>query len=258
MKGLIKAIRTLTIIPVPGNESEDFSSSLPWFPFIGLILGLALYGVAFIWSRVMVIDWPEGGAVILVAAQVILTRGLHLDGLADWADAVGGHRQREKRLAIMKDPHVGAFGVLALIIVLMLKWVAFKRLLFFGSFIWLLPVSIISRGMMAELISVLPYARPVKGMAQPFVKDASPKQRVMNLTVSFCACLYFGPAGLLMLGAGWMIAMSLGMWYRRGFGGITGDLLGTANEIIETIIIMICALPGELILRHTGWGWLLS
>lgn len=249
MKGLITALRTLTLFPIPGRESDNLSSSLPWFPIVGLILGLILYAIGAIWIHLIAGDWPEAGAAILLVAQVVLTRGLHLDGLADWADALGGHREKEPRLSIMKDPHVGAFGILALTMAVLLKWVAFTRLLSAGSLLWLFPVLMTSRSMIVELITTLPYARTGEGMARPFVTGASSKHRIMTHPISLGACLYFGFAGSVLFGTGWIITRLLAVSYRKGFGGITGDLLGTTNEIVEIILLMICLLPGFLIPR---------
>lgn len=256
MRGFITAVRTLTIIPVPGRESERFSLSLPWFPFVGLILGLILYATGLIWIKIFAMDWPGGGAIILLAAEILLTRGLHLDGLADWADAIGGNRGREARLSIMKDSHLGAFGVLAIMIVLLAKWVALERLFSSGSTICLLFVLVISRDMMVELITTLPYARSGEGMARPFVNGASPYQRAWAHTISLCFCLCFGPAGLVLFGTGWIITRLFGASCRRVFGGITGDLLGATNEMVGVILLMICAMPGKSILCYTGWSWL--
>ena len=254
--GLGTALRTLTIIPWPFKESKDLSSSLPWFPFIGLILGLILCLVEFIWVRIVLRDWPEGGSVIILTVQVILTRGLHLDGLADWADAIGGHHERERRLTIMKDSHLGTFGVLALVIVFFIKWVAINGLISTGSFIWLLPVLIISRSMMVELMTTMPYARTGEGMAQPFVRGASTRYRILTHTFCLCSCLFISPAGVALFGMGWMITRLLGISFQRSFGGITGDLLGTNNEIVEMSLLMIVAFPGNHILCYTGWSWL--
>ncbi len=257
IRGFINAIRTLTIISVPGDESRDLSSSLPWFPVVGLALGLILLFMGVIWAKIFVPGWPEGGAIILLTAGIIITGGLHLDGLADWADAIGGGQKRENRLLILKDSHLGTFGVLALIIVLLVKWVALKRLLSFGSKIWLLPVFIISRDKMVELITTLPYARSGDGMARPFVDGASPNQRIWAHAISIFFCLCFGPAGLALFGAGWIMAGLSGVLYQRWFGGITGDLLGTTNEMVESSLLMLCALSGGLILDYSGWSWLL-
>src|SRR5512145_1363019 len=121
LHGLVTALRTLTILPVPGSDASDMSRALPWFPLVGCLLGFLLWGLA--WGfGFMAVFWPGGTALVVVAASAILTRGLHLDGLADWADGFGGGRDKERTLAIMKDSHVGAFGVIALIIVLIARW----------------------------------------------------------------------------------------------------------------------------------------
>ena len=108
LRELITAIRTLSILPVPGKGTEDLSSALSWFPVVGALLGGLLYLLALIASSVTDGRWPEGVAAILLLAAVVLTRGLHLDGLADWADAFGGGQDRDHTLAIMKDPGTGA------------------------------------------------------------------------------------------------------------------------------------------------------
>ena len=256
MKGFITAMRTLTIIPLPGREGQKFSSSLIWFPIVGLIIGFIIYGLGWLWIRLLGTDWPGGGAAVLLTVQVILTRGLHLDGLADWADAFGGKRDKASRLAVMKDPRVGAFGVIAIVAVFLAKWVALERLLTMGSFIWVIFIMIISRDMMVVLMTTLPYARSQEGMASPFIKDISPGQKIWAHIISLILCLFAGPAGLVLYGLGWIITWPLRTSYERGFGGITGDLLGTTNEIVEMILLVICAATGRLILAHTGWGWL--
>ena len=258
MQGLIIAIRTLTIVPVPGRESERFASSLPWFSVIGLLLGLLLFGVGRLWTHILGGDWSGGGALLILLAGIILTRGLHLDGVADFADALGGPRDREKRLAIMKDSHVGAFGVIALILVLLSKWIALERLLSVGSLGWIPAVMVISRAMMAELIALLPYARPSGGMGKPFVEGTLPRQRVWFYLIPLGVSLCFGPLGPALFVLGWTAARLLGRTFRRMFNGITGDLLGATNEIIETSLLLICALPGSFLLSYTGWKWIVS
>lgn len=256
MRGFITAVRTLTIIPVPGRDSEKFSFSLPWFPFVGLILGFMLYATGEIWIKIFDLDWPGGGAIILLTVEILLTRGLHLDGLADWADAIGGNTGREARLSIMKDSHLGTFGVLAIMIFLLAKWVALEKLISSGSTICLLFILIISRDMMVELMTTLPYARSGEGMARPFVNGATSYQRGWTHTISLCFCLFFGPAGLALFVMGWIITRLFGASCRRFFGGITGDLLGATNEMVEVLLLMICAMPGKSILCYTGWGYL--
>ena len=256
MRGFITAMRTLTIFPLPGREDEKFSSSLIWFPAVGLILGLMIYGMGWLWIRHLGIDWPGGGAVVVLIGQAVLTRGLHLDGLADWADALGGKPDKASRLAIMKDPRVGAFGVIALVTVLVAKWVAIDRMLSLGSFVWIIIIMIISRDMMVVLMTRLPYARTDEGMASPFTKDIPHGYGIFAHLVCLILCLFTGPVGLFFWGLGWVITRFLGRSYMKGFGGITGDLLGATNEIVEIILLFICATWGRLITEYTGWSWL--
>jgi adenosylcobinamide-GDP ribazoletransferase len=256
MKGFICAVRTLTIIPLPGKEAEDLSMALTWFPLVGVILGLILYTTGRLWLLLPFSPWLTGGALLILLVQTWLTRGLHLDGLADWADSIGGFG-REKRLAIMKDVSLGAFGVLALILAMIAKWLAFERLLASGSMAWVLAIMAISRTMLVELQIILPYARKDgKGMAGPFLKGASSRHRVVSHILTIAICLAFGPVGMGLFLFAWLITRLYGARIRNQFGGVTGDLLGTANEIVEITLLIICALPGEALVCYTGWGWL--
>ncbi len=255
MKGFISAIRTLTNIPIPGKESGNLSKALPWFPIVGVILGLILYVIGHIWTLISAGQWYAGGALLMVGIEIWLTRGLHLDGLADWADSIGSF-DRERRLAIMKDVSLGTFGVLALILALMAKWIAFERILASGS-LFLLPVILaVSRGMLVELQMSLPSARAGEGMAGPFVEGATNTHRLVSHALTLGICLAFGPVGLALFILAWVLTKVFGARCRKKFGGITGDLLGTANEMTEFFLLIICALPGQSILCYKGWDWI--
>lgn len=255
LRGLGIAVRTLTALPWPWGESEDFGLSLPWFSLVGLALGMIVYTLSLVWGMLPFGRWTAGAALILLMSDVCLTRGLHLDGLADWADSLGGFREKEGRLEIMKDVHLGSFGGLALILALLARWAVFERMLSSGSVLWVAAVYAISRDVMVALITTLPYARSGEGMARAFVDGASPRRRVVSHAVCLLVCIPFGPLGMAFFGlAGWMTLCFRGR-YRRGFGGITGDLLGTANEVVEISLLFLCALPGERILDFTGWAW---
>lgn len=256
MRGFLTAIRTLTILSVPGRESKSLSSALPWFPLVGMILGGILFGIGTLWRMLPVAEWPLGGGALLLVASVLLTRGLHLDGLADWADAVGACKGRSEKLAIMKDPRLGTFGVVALILLLLLKWVALTRLISSSALLWMVLVWIVARDMMVELATTLPYARTGDGTARPFLEGASLQHRLRSHGFTLMICLFFGPAGVLLLALGWGVTALLKVSYKKHFGGITGDLLGTTNELVETVLLLICAVPGDRIFDLTGWQWL--
>jgi adenosylcobinamide-GDP ribazoletransferase len=257
MRGLITALRTLTILPVPGADAPSLGAALPYFALVGALLGAALAGAA--WLLELAVRWPAGEALLVVLGGAILTRGLHLDGLADWADGFGGGTTREQTLAIMKDPRKGAFGVAALILLLLAKWVALERLAALNMLSWLLAVLVVSRTAMVWLAARFPYARAEGGTAAPFVRDA----RGHHLWICvFCAAVLlvavFGPAGLLPLVAGVLGAQLFGRWCLLRVGGVTGDLLGACGELTEVFLLLAAAALGPRLLgwQVAAWGLL--
>ena len=245
IKGLVTAVRTLTVIPFPGKESDDFSSSLPWFPVVGGIIGTILYLVAYIWDILPFKEWSWGCAIVISVLLVWLTRGLHMDGLADWADSLGGF-DRERRLAIMKDSSLGAFGVMAIVLGIIFKLVAFERIISSDSFIFLILIPVISRNMLVELQTTLPYARN-RGMAGIFIKNASNKHRIISHVIAIIVCIFFGSTGILLYIAAFAVTLILKGMFRRQFNGITGDLLGTSNEIVEVMLLLIVAMRSSML-----------
>ena len=246
MSGLITALRLLSIFPVPGRDAEEMSSALPWFPLTGAILGGVLYGLALLAGSWSGGDWPNGVAAAVLLGGVVLTGALHLDGLADWADSFGGGQDKQAALAIMKDSRTGAFGVIALILVLLIKWVSMARLIEADAFVWIIVACIVSRTMQVELAACLPYARPEGGTGASIVEGARRSHRIWALLSALIMLFVLGgQAGVLALGAGWAACRGFGWWCRRRLGGVTGDLLGTGSEIVETLILVIFALAGR-------------
>ena len=248
MRGLITAFRTLTLLPVPGRDAEDFSRSLPFFPVVGAVVGLIVAGV--VWVFLDRLGLPLAAGAVGCALTALLTRGLHLDGLADTADALGGGRTRERRLEIMKDPHVGAFGVIAVSTCLLLKAAALSEIASFGhgQFLWIAVPFVISRTVMVEIAVLLPYARAEGGTASPFVRNSRPVHLIGALVVAAGVCFALsGYAGLLALLAGLVASGLLILWMRDVFGGVTGDLLGMANEVIETSLLLAVAAANPLL-----------
>ena len=98
---------------------------------------------------------------------------------------------------------------------------------------------------MVELITILPYARPGEGMGRPFVIGASTRHRILSHAATVLICIPFGPLFLLLFVLAWIQTRLFGRRCGRAFGGITGDLLGTANEMVEITLLMICAFQGH-------------
>ncbi len=238
--GLLGAVRTLSVLPLPGRAVEPMSATLPWFAVVGAALGAVLYGISALAGSSMIGGWPEIAALAVVIGGALLTGGLHLDGLADWADTLGG-ASAERRLEIMKDPRVGAFGVIAVVAIVLCKWVALTRLGPAGA-LWLVTAYAVSRTAMVDLAVRLPYARAEGGTAATLVEHARPHHlAVCGVSALAVVIAVSGPAGVGAMALGWLIAGVFGRWCRRRIGGVTGDLLGAANEIVETSILLLAA-----------------
>lgn len=240
MRSLITAIRTLTLLPVPGRDSASLASALPFFPAIGVLIGtlvvLGLYGAS-------LTGWVAGAGVMAMILSVWITRGLHVDGLADVMDALGASRNRERRLEIMKDPHMGAFGVMAIVADLLLKAVALSHLAALHQWPLAMVPFIAARTAQVLLATTLPYARAEGGKAALFVQEARPYHLIMALVAAIAFCLATaGMAGLLLLLQGLVIAFLMRLWMKQHFGGVTGDLLGASSEIVETGLLTFAAL----------------
>lgn len=235
MKGLITAIQTLSILPIRGKGCEDFAKSLPWFPIVGLLLGLILVGIAQACTAVS----AEATAVLLLLAGVLLTRGFHMDGLADCVDGFGGGYTRERVLEIMKDSATGAFGSMAIALSLLIKWVALTHLISTGNSAVIIMAYVASRALQVEQMVRLPYAR-ANGTAASFVAGATPMHRLIALTTAaIIAFSLKGITGIIYLAIAWLAAFIFGAYCNKRVGGITGDLLGTTSEITETLILFL-------------------
>jgi len=253
-RALVTALRTLTILPVKGREAGDVADALRWFPVVGLLLGLLLWGVARGVSALAPGGWPAGAALAVVVADVLLTRGFHLDGLADWADGFWGGWDREGTLRIMKDSRTGAFGVLAIVCALLARWVAVARLVEFGGLLWLPVAAVVARAMTVELAVWLPYARPEGGTGRAFVDGARLSHYLWSVVSAWAIlCIMLGPVGPLALGLGWLLVSPYGAWCRRRLGGVTGDLLGAGTEIVETAVLIVAAALAPVLAGVTGW-----
>ena len=240
--GLVTALRTLSILPIPGDEAGRPSDSLSWFPAVGALLGLIICGVLTLLEYAT--HWSGGLAVVGVALSVLLTRGLHLDGLGDCADAFWGGWDRDRVLAIMKDSALGTFGTVALVLVLLAKWTSIAALASHGNLNWIIVAMAISRAGQVDLATVHDYARPDGGTGSAFISGASRSQWMPAAWSTVALVIIFG-------GFAWrpVIALFLALALGRAFGrlckkkagGMTGDLLGAASEITETALLMLAA-----------------
>lgn len=234
MKGFIIALQFLTRLPLPAIVVDDaaFAKSMRWFPAVGLVIGALVAGSA--WAGALV-DHRLGGLAAL-AVWVGVTGALHLDGLSDLADASGavhkakGH-DRERLLAVLADPHVGSFGVVAIVLQLLGKLVLLDRLVEAHAFAPLVLVPFAAR--IGPLVWTLWLPPLHQGLAARFRSAIGPVDLAVWAAALLAAAWPY-PALLatpvLVLCWGWQV--------RRTIGGISGDGHGAGIELIETALLL--------------------
>jgi len=245
MKKLILAWQFLTIIPLGRKNCEEkyFSGSLVYFPVIGLFIAAILSAGLFLLQSLGFHNLSL--SVFLVILLAIITGGIHLDGLADTTDGLSSGKDKDETLAIMRDPHIGAMGVLAIVCALLLKAGLFYSLAGLLKIKGLFLMCLISRWAMVMLIYLFPYARK-EGKAMIFSAGVNLKIFLLTTVITgISASLIWRIKGSIV----WVIAAGCAFLFGkltvRKLGGITGDVLGAANEIIEVVcLFLMCVFMG--------------
>jgi len=241
------AISFLTILPVidqrPASE-ETVAASFAWFPIVGFLIGVALVGedwlLAHVFAQVI-------RSVLIVISLTVITGAVHLDGLADTADALGAGRDRLRALDILRDSRVGTFGASAIFFDLTLKILALSTLAGTRRYAALIIAPTLARFAMVMVGVVgIPYLRE-SGAGTAFLNSQSLGWR-RRLAVIFliidCAILLspFRTVGALAVSVALLIAFLMHLFYRRWIGGVTGDLIGACGEVIEIAVLLTMSL----------------
>ncbi|CAN1603436.1 adenosylcobinamide-GDP ribazoletransferase [Pseudomonas sp. B21-028] len=236
------ALQFLSSLPVrlPGMpEPAQLGRSLLFYPLVGVLFGALLWGL-----NALLLGTPLllHGALVLTA-WVLLSGGLHLDGLADSADAwLGGFGDRERTLLIMKDPRSGPIAVITLVLVLLLKFAALLALLEQGQFLMLLIVPVLGRAALLGLFVTTPYVR-AGGLGQALADHLPRAAGWQVLSVCALSCvLVAGWAGVWALIIAAAIFVGLRQMMLRRLGGCTGDTAGALLELLEMAVLVGVAL----------------
>lgn len=237
MKAFLIALQFLTVCPIQLKftpQPKQNAQSLLFYPVIGLLIGLILVAIAVILSNLPIILL----SCIILVVWIWLTGGLHLDGLADTADAwVGGFGNADRTLSIMKDPSCGPIGVLSLIIVCMMKWAAIYTLLQLGQVKALILIPILGRLAPLFLFLSTTYVRNQglgSSIAELIPRNAAKVVLVGSGFFSIC----FGISGLVAACSVLIVFFYLRSKFIQRIGGITGDTIGASVEISETLALL--------------------
>jgi adenosylcobinamide-GDP ribazoletransferase len=242
---LVTAVRTLTTIPIPGRDARDMSRSLPWFVGVGALLG-ALVAAVGNGSAAIFGGQPLVVGALTCLAGAALTGALHIDGLADSADAFLGGRDRDSVLRILKDSRIGCFGATAVGFDLLLKAALCGQLVVSGLAIVVALSMVLARTVQALMLSMMPYARGSEGTAHPF-SSGGRFLPVLAAEIVACAALVYwsqGWHGTAAVGIAGVAAVLLCVYFMRRIQGITGDCVGATSEVFEVVFLAcMCATP---------------
>jgi adenosylcobinamide-GDP ribazoletransferase len=237
LEAVLVAFRYLTVLPLPRRGAAgDLGRAAGWFPVVGLGLGACLALASLAADRLV----PPGvGAMLLVALWAGLTGGLHLDGLADASDGLGGGWSRERALSIMRDARSGPFGVTAIVLVLGLKAATVATLPEGLAWRALVLAPVLGRAGPLLLVRLCPAARP-DGAGHALATGARwPGLLSGGLAAIVVAVLMLGAWSALPLAVSALLAWGWAVYLRRRIGGFTGDTLGALVEVTEAATLTL-------------------
>ncbi len=244
----LAALSFLTVIPLPRRREvspEQVGRSIGYFPVVGIIIGLILAGLYWLLRLVLPSAVVSG---LLLVCLVVLTGGLHLDGFVDTCDGIAGHKTPEARWQVMRDSRAGAFGIVGVCCLLIVKYVSLNSVPDSLMMMTLVLMPVVSRWAMVYAVFAYPYARP-SGLGKVFKQAASRRRLAIATLVALAVAIpWFRLAGLVIMLGVWVIVASMAAYLKRKFSGLTGDTYGAINEVAEVgVLILVC------LLAHNQW-----
>ncbi|MFC1860651.1 adenosylcobinamide-GDP ribazoletransferase [Chloroflexota bacterium] len=233
------ALQFLTIIPSPFHrqpEAKEIGSAITYFPLIGIITGAVLYAVD--WGLSGIFPQAVVGALIL-AVWVLISGAMHLDGLIDTCDGLGGDTA-SKRLKIMADSHAGAYGVIGALVVLLIKYALLVSLSEAWKLEALLLAPMLGSWALVLAIFIFPYARKSGGLGKRFKSGVSKRRFTLATLLALVGSFILaGWPGLIIAAAALLTTLAIGYFFNSRLGGLTGDVYGAIREITEAVILML-------------------
>jgi adenosylcobinamide-GDP ribazoletransferase len=232
----------LTILPVGSAiaaSPAEVAASFGWFPLGGFGLGLVLCAI----------DWALAAifgnamrAVLIVLILTVLTGALHIDGLADTADALGAGRDRTRVLEILRDSRIGSFGAIALVFVIVLKAFALAGASGAPRYAAIYMATGLGRWAMVALASGLEYLRSDGAGAAMLSRDRRRNLKIATLTAVIAIAPLMTLHALRAFVVAALVSLAMRSFYSRWVGGVTGDLIGAAGELVETAVLIAVTL----------------
>ena len=210
---------------------------MAFFPLVGFVIGLLLALGYHLLSHLLprpIVLWFTIGLLVL------LTGGLHLDGFADTIDGLASRGTKEKVLEVMKDSRIGAFGVIGLVLLMGAKYLALDQIVNPSIPCTLILMAVMGRNSMVLVCYRSPYARSGSGLAKPFSENLGPREMVLSTASTLgITLLLMGIKGILVFSAVCLFSLGYRSFFLRKLGGVTGDILGAANELAEVLCLLL-------------------
>ena len=246
MNRFLAALQFLTIIRIPWRrevQPEELGHSAGYFPVVGLIIGLILAGLNWLFGLIL----PSSVAnALLIVSLVILSGALHLDGFVDTCDGIAGHKPVEARWKVMHDSRAGGFGIVGVVLLLLVKYVSLNSIPEPLLMMTLVLMPVLSRWAMAYAIFIYPYARP-SGLGKVFKQGTSWPRFTMATLIAVAVTVILGQlVGLAIMFLIWVITVVMAAYFKSKFSGLTGDTYGAINEVAEVSVLILISLLVQL------------
>lgn len=235
-----QALAFLTRLPggIHPASPQELAAVVPWFPVVGLLVGVLSGGVYLALSAVVA---PLVAAAVTFAFSALITGGFHEDGLADSFDALSGGWDKEQRLAILKDSRHGTFGVLSLVLISVIKISALAELNDRRAVLALVVAHCAGRAGAVALMGIAPSVRE-DGLGASYTRGLGVVPAVVGSAVGVAVSIAaFGLDSAVVLAVLVAAVAVVGLWAWRKIGGVTGDLLGASEQVGEAAILVTVA-----------------
>ncbi|MEI6131211.1 MAG: adenosylcobinamide-GDP ribazoletransferase [Bacillota bacterium] len=241
------AFTFLTTFPLPDVKKikeNDLAKGLRYAPLIGLFIGTIML---YVWALASFLQIRFVASLLVVLAYVLISGGLHLDGMADTCDGVFSNRSRERVLEIMRDSHIGTNGVIGLVFVILFYWVSIANLPFFFAQNAVIPLLLMPvAGRIGSVVAsgMSRYARETEGLGKNFVEQLTIVDAAIGAASGLVIFLLVGGLKGLILFVLVILSTSIAiLFFKRRLGGVTGDTLGAICEFNQVVFLF-----GSLIL----------
>ncbi len=230
------AVQFLTLFPIRLSQPIGLSRAAVFFPLVGGLLGAGAGGLRLFSQPFLGVSLAS---LVAIGSLLLMTGGIHEDGLADVADACRAGRTRETMLRIMKDSRIGVYGTLAVICSLLFRWEALTRCRI-NPLLGLAAALSLSR---ASLVFLAGISSPIgEGLGFSFIRHLSRTDVYVTITVGLIVailCAHFH--GAIMAGFSTFIVLGARSYFKKRIGGVNGDCLGATCQIVETVNLLILA-----------------